>query len=255
MRSDQIALQLYTVRGFLADDLGGTLRQVAAAGYRAVELAGLPPTEAAELAALLLEHGLRPIASHEPLERLRSDPDGVARRLTALGCSRAIVPSLPAADHASPAAVTAVAAELGRIAGRLADAGIALGYHNHAFEFEAVDGTTTWDILRAALPAAVELEIDVYWASVGGMDPAAVIAAASGRVRLLHMKDRLDGPEPRDAPPGSGTLDWPAIVRAGREAGVEWYVVEQDEPRDPIRDIAAGAAFLRTMADQSGGPA
>jgi sugar phosphate isomerase/epimerase len=248
VRSDQIALQLYTVRELLADDLAGTLREVSAAGYRAVELAGLPPIEAAKLAALLEEHRLEPVASHESLERLRSDPDGVARRLTALGCPRAIVPSLPAADHASPAAVATVAAELGRIAGRLADAGIRLGYHNHAFEFETLDGTTTWDILREALPAAVELEIDVYWASVGGMDPAEVIAAAGGRVRLLHMKDRVDEPEPRDAPPGSGTLAWPAIVRAGREAGVDWYVVEQDEPRDPIRDVTTGGAFLRAMA-------
>jgi sugar phosphate isomerase/epimerase len=256
VHADQVALQLYTVRRLLADDLGGTLRQVAAAGYRAVELAGLPPIGPAELAALLEEHGLVPVASHEPLERLRSDPDGVARRLTALGCPWAVVPSLPAADHASSAAVAAVAAELGRIAGRLADAGIRLGYHNHAFEFEALDGTTTWDILKEALPAAVELEIDVYWASVGGMDPAELIAAAGGRVRLLHMKDRVDEPEPRDAPPGSGTLAWPAIVRAGREAGVEWYVVEQDEPSDPLHDITSAGAFLRAMATgQPGEPA
>ena len=248
MRPDQIALQLYTLRDLLADDLPGTLRAVADAGYRAVELAGLPPIADDELAALLAEHGLEPIASHEPLERLRTDLDGVVRRLTALGCPRAIVPSLPPADHASAVAVAAVAAELGSLADRLGEAGIRLGYHNHAFEFEPLDGTTAWDVLCEHLPPSVELEIDVYWASVGGRDPAELIDSARAAVRLLHMKDREDGPEPRDAPVGSGILSWSDIVRAGRVAGVEWYVVEQDDPRDPLADVSSALASLERLA-------
>ena len=41
MRPDQIAVQLYTLRELTAKDLPGTLRAVSAAGYRAVEVAGL----------------------------------------------------------------------------------------------------------------------------------------------------------------------------------------------------------------------
>ena len=55
-------------------------------------------------------------------------------------------------------------------------------------------------------------------------------ARNADRVRLLHMKDRAPGPEPHDAPAGEGNLDFPAIVDAGRAAGVDWYIVEQDEP-------------------------
>ena len=58
MRHDQIALQLYTVRQLAADDLAGTLKAVAAAGYRSVELAGLPETRPGELARLLNEASL-----------------------------------------------------------------------------------------------------------------------------------------------------------------------------------------------------
>ncbi|TME72556.1 MAG: sugar phosphate isomerase/epimerase, partial [Chloroflexi bacterium] len=60
MRPDQIALQLYTVRGLASTDLPGTLRAVADAGYLAVELAGLPDIGATQLAKLLRDHGLRP---------------------------------------------------------------------------------------------------------------------------------------------------------------------------------------------------
>ena len=62
----------------------------------------------------------------------------------------------------------------------------------------------------------------------------AEIRATAGRVRLLHMKDRAPGPEPHDAPAGEGTLPFPEIVEAARAAGVEWYIAEQDDPRDTL---------------------
>jgi sugar phosphate isomerase/epimerase len=248
MRRDQIALQLYTVRRLASVDLAGTLRAVGAAGYRAVELAGLPEIDAAELGRLLQETGLRPIASHETIERLRADADAVALRLAALGCPRLIVPWIPEADRRTPADVRRFAAELGEYETLFAASAIRVGYHNHAFEFEPLDGTTVWDILVADLPAAVEIEFDVYWAAVGGRDPVAEIRATAQRVRLLHMKDRAPGPEPRDAPAGEGDLPFPEIVEAARAAGVEWYIVEQDEPREPLEDIASARRYLDSLA-------
>src|SRR5947207_7290485 len=79
VRPDQIALQLYTVRGLAATDLPGTLRAVADAGYQAVELAGLPDIGSTQLAKLLRDHGLRPVAAHQSIDSLRGDIDGVAR--------------------------------------------------------------------------------------------------------------------------------------------------------------------------------
>ena len=69
MRNDQIALQLYTLRRLAAVDLPGTLEAVAAAGFRAVELAGLPETGPGELARLLHGAGLRVVAAHESIVR------------------------------------------------------------------------------------------------------------------------------------------------------------------------------------------
>jgi sugar phosphate isomerase/epimerase len=248
MRQDQIALQLYTVRGLAAIDLSGTLRSVAAAGYRAVELAGLPDTRPGQLPRLLAEAGLRVVASHEGIERLREDADAVADRMAEVSCPRVIVPWMPEDDRRSADDVRRFAAELGGFARTFDRRGIRLGYHNHAFEFAALDGTTVWDILLRELPPDVELELDVYWAAIGGCDPVSEIRAVADRVRLLHMKDRAAGPEPHDAPPGQGTLPFPAIVEAARAAGVEWYIVEQDEPRDPLADVARGLRYLESLA-------
>lgn len=248
MRQDQIALQLYTLRRLAADDLAGTLRAVAAAGYRSVELAGLPATVPGELARLLEVSELRAIASHEAVESLRADARGVAARMAEVACPRVIVPWMPEGDRRTVDDVRRFAAELGGFARLLADEGIRLGYHNHAFEFERLDGTTIWDVLLAELAPAVEIELDVYWAAVGGRDPIEEIQAASGRVRLLHMKDRAAGPEPHDAPVGEGTLPFADIIEAARAAGVEWYVVEQDEPQAPLDDVSRSRRYLESLA-------
>jgi sugar phosphate isomerase/epimerase len=248
MRHDQIALQLYTVRELAAKDLPGTLRAVATAGYRAVELAGLPKTAPGELKRLLDDAGLRAIASHESIEALRENATAVAGRLAELGSPRVIVPWIPEDDRRNVDDVRRFAAELGWFAQNFAHRGIRLGYHNHWFEFAPLDGTTIWDILLAELPPEVETELDVYWVTVGGRDPVTEIRATADRVRLLHMKDRAPGPEPHDAPAGMGTISCPEIVAAARAAGVEWYIAEQDEPREPVADIGSALRYLESLA-------
>jgi sugar phosphate isomerase/epimerase len=156
---------------------------------------------------------------------------------------------MPEADRATATAVRAFASELGVHARRMAEDGIALGYHNHDFEFATLEGSTIWDTLLASLPPEIELELDVYWASVGGRDPVTEIGAIADRVRLLHVKDRASGPTPHDAPVGEGTLPIPAIVEAADAAGAEWFVVEQDEPAEPLANIATSLRYLETLAD------
>lgn len=248
MRPDQIAVQLYTLRELAARDLPGTLHAVSEAGYRAVELAGLPPIEAEALRDLLAAEGLQPIGSHESLERLRLDLDGILARMTVLGCPRIIVPWLPDAERTTADAARRLAEELGRIAEASAGQGIRLGYHNHAFEFEPLDGTTVWDVLVDALPPEVELELDVYWAAFAGRDPVELIRGLDERLRLLHMKDMASGPARNDAAPGDGILPWPAIVSAGTEKGVDWFVVEKDDPTNAIDEVTRGIVYLLSLA-------
>lgn len=76
----------------------------------------------------------------------------------------------------------------------------------------------------------------------------AEIRANPDRVRLLNMKDVAAGAEPRDAPVGDGILPFRELVEAARASGVEWFVVEQDEPADALRDIGRSLAHLRRLA-------
>ena len=200
------------------------------------------------MADLLSSAGLEVVAAHEGIDGLRADPGAAVARMHTIGSTRVIVPWMPEADRATADDVRRFAAELNGLALRFTAAGLRFGYHNHSFEFEALDGTTIWDILLAELSPEVDLEVDVYWAAGGGQDPAELIRSVAGRVRTLHMKDRGPGPAFRDAPAGEGTLDFPAIVDAGRSAGVEWYIAEQDDATEPLDDIATAYAYLTSLA-------
>jgi sugar phosphate isomerase/epimerase len=123
-----------------------------------------------------------------------------------------------------------------------------LGYHNHDFEFAPLEGTTMWDVLLETLPQEVELELDVYWAAIAGRDPVALIRDLGARLRLLHMKDMAAGPGREDVVPGDGVLAWAEIVAAGTDGAVDWYVIEEDHPRDAIAELARGYSFLSGLA-------
>jgi sugar phosphate isomerase/epimerase len=248
VRADQIAVQLYPLRDLLRDDVQGTLRSVAGAGYRAVELVGLPAMPAERLRDLLAAAGLRPMGAHVSLEAMRRDLAGELQRAAVLDCPRLIVPWLPQAERSTVDGVRRLADEMATIGERIEAAGSRLGYHNHDFEFAALDGTTIWQVLLDALPETVDLELDVYWATVAGMDPVELIEAARGRIRMLHMKDKAAGADGRDVAPGDGILPWPSILDAGARSGVQWYVVEKDDTTNALADVTRARRFLHDLA-------
>jgi sugar phosphate isomerase/epimerase len=132
------------------------------------------------------------------------------------------------------------------------------GYHNHAFEFEGAAGQRPWDILLGRWdPKLVALELDVFWLSVAGNVPSEVIRQNAGRVHLVHLKDKAFGTPVQyseNVPPsafretGTGTLDFPAILRACEVAKVEHYIVEQDQtPGNPLNSLRLSYKNLRQM--------
>jgi sugar phosphate isomerase/epimerase len=140
-------------------------------------------------------------------------------------------------------------------------AGLAFGYHNHAFEFgKLADGTRPIDtILESFDPALVRFEIDVFWVSVTGNDPVALIQKLGNRVMMVHLKDKA-----KDTPVqfnenvgrsafrevGSGTVDMPGVLKAAKAVGVEHYFVEQDfvehdgTPGDPLEGLKKSYDYL-----------
>jgi len=219
------ALQLYTLREQLGSGRMPVLRRIAGFGYGAVEPYDVQ-TEPEQLRADLDEAGLAACSVHA--RALGDDADALLRGTTTVGADTVIIPSVPPERFADSEAIAVLAAELNRAAAKAADHGLRLGYHNHDFELSSiVGGRTGLEALADALDPAVVLEVDTYWAAVGGQDVPALLGRLGDRVRYLHVKD---GPVvDRDdfmTAVGGGRMPVAEILAACPSA--QWHVVELD---------------------------
>lgn len=250
--SDQskLAVQLYTLRQFIKtpEDIAQTLARVKKMGYDAVQLSALGPIEPEALKKLLDENELTAAATHTPWDRLQNDFSAVVAEHRLWECRHVAIGSLPT-NYRTPEGYPEFAKLASQVARQLADEGLTFSYHNHAFEFERMGERTGMQILFEDSDPALGFEIDTYWVQEGGEDPAEWIRKVEGRIPIVHLKDRLvrDGKSVM-AEVGEGSLDWPAIIAACQQSGVEWYCIEQDIcERDPFESLEISLKNCQAM--------
>jgi len=242
-----IGLQLYTVRDLMERDVERTLRSVAAIGYREVEFAGLFNKEPRKVAGMLEKIGLTSPASHIPLERLRSNLQGVVDEAQALGNQYVVCPWIDAGLRRDADGWRRVAAEFNRIGDSLQRVGLRLAYHNHDFEFQPLPGGEIgYDILLAECdPKFVKMEMDLFWITKGGRDPLTYFDNWPSRFPLVHVKDMTGSGAMTNV--GQGHIDFAHIFGRRREAGIEHFFVEHDTPRDPLNDIRVSYEYMARL--------
>jgi len=246
MNEARIALQLYTVRS-----VGGLAQRLAVArgaGYAWVETETLHGLEADAFVAALREAGLGLASMHVEMSDLAERLPAVLAALRELGCRQLVMPWLDEAERPADAAGwRALGAQLQAHAQALAGQGVALAYHNHAFEFERLaDGKTVLETIFDAAPA-LRWQPDVAWVARAGEDPAAWLARYAARLQSVHVKDLDEAGDPAEqgwATLGEGRLPW-AQWLPGLAGRVQTFIVEHDHPREPARTARAGLAFLR----------
>jgi sugar phosphate isomerase/epimerase len=169
-----------------------------------------------------------------------------------------VFPYLPEPERGGIEVIRAIAEKLNRAGEKCRAAGMTFCYHNHAFEFATEKGTTLFQVmLDHTDPKLVAFELDLFWVSVAGLDPAAMIEKLAGRVPLVHLKDKAEGTAVMYTEAvrpatfkevGSGVMDWPKILRAAAAAKVEHYFVEQDQtPGDPVESLRKSYGFLSKL--------
>lgn len=247
-----ISVQLYSLREETAVDFPDVLRRLGEVGFVGVELAGfhgLTPTEFSRIAA---DSGLTVSSAHigdiSP-SALGASLDDIQR----VGCATAVLAFLPPDDFAV-ADTIARRAEALNAASQIASArGVTLGYHNHWWEFEnSFGGQSGWDLFVGQLEPEVVIELDMYWATVGGADPKAVIDQLGNRLVLIHVKDGpADDPKAPMVAVGSGSVDIAgSLVRASH---AQWHVVELDRcATDMFTALQESYAFLTSQGLSKG---
>jgi len=257
-----IGIQLYTLRNELGKDPIGTLKQVAAAGYKQVELYGFPGAKPIIEAAK--EAGLTINSAHFEWEAVTNPKDAefsdflkILDQAKTFGLSHLVIPYLKNENRKSLDAYKKVAENANKAAVLAKQAGIQLSYHNHNFEFESLGGGKSgYDVLIEEFSPEMQFEIDVFWVKTAGLDPVTLIQKLSGRVSQLHLKDLRQGvpsptygsiPEDAYKELGNGIIPMEPIMAAAAAAGVKHCHVEQDHSPDPIASIKQSMAYLQKL--------
>ena len=240
MSTDNLSVQLYTVRNALAEDFDGTLAQIAGFGFTQVEPFGF--VNHLDGLRKLGDHGLSAPTTHVGL--LTGDQDAIFTAAQELGIATVIEPHVPVDRWQNAADIEQIAAELNAAAEKAAGYGLKVGYHNHAFELESViDGKHGLEVLVDNLAPGVGLEVDTYWAYAGGADVPALLQRLGDRVFALHVKDG-DGSKDnkKQVAVGSGSLPVWDFIDAKPDA---LRVVELDDSSgDLLTAVRDSRAFL-----------
>ncbi|MEP6481361.1 MAG: sugar phosphate isomerase/epimerase [Rhodoglobus sp.] len=241
MSTSPLSVQLYTIRDAMAVDPAAALERLAGLGFTTVEPFGL--VEFADTyAELLPRFGLKPSSAHAAL--IDKDLVAVVEAARKVGVTTLIHPFTEAELWSNSDAVVELADKLNAVAAILADEGITVGYHNHWWELEShLDGTTGLDAFADNLDPAIVLEVDTYWAQVGGQLAVELLGRLGDRVRFIHVKDgdiSLDNQ--RQSAVGSGRMPVLEILAAAPQAV---RIVELDEFNGDVFDaLADSVTFL-----------
>ena len=238
--------QLYTVREYAKnlEDFAETLKKVADIGYTAVQVSGTCEFEAEWLKEQLDKNGLICPLTHTKPDRIMGDTENVIREHDIFGAKyiglgyRKIQAENEGYDKFE--SLFRPAAE------KISKAGKLFMYHNHALEFEELDGTIILDTIAERFPADIMgFTLDTYWVKRGGYEPVDYVRKFSGRVPCVHFKDL--GEENRMEWLGNGTIDFEPIIAACADAGTEYVFVEQDNcnGEDPFECLRKSYEYLR----------
>ena len=255
-----LGVQLYSFREAFKTDVPGTLARVRSLGFREVELAGTYGKSAQEFRQRLDSVGLSATSMHVGYEQFRDSLESALAAAKVLGPKYIGTAWIPHPDGPINVAIARQAAADFNRWGKAARAqGLQFFYHVHGYEFKpGADGVLPMDVLmKETDSAAVKFEMDVFWASLPGNDPVALLKKYPGRWRLMHIKDMKKGvatgvhtgsanPDSSEVPAGTGQTDYRAVLRAAKEVGVERYYLE-DETARPFETVPLSVRWLETV--------
>jgi sugar phosphate isomerase/epimerase len=247
-----VAVQLYTLREECEKDFADTLKKVADLGFDGVEFAGFGGLTAPKVRELLDDLGLRAAASHVPLEQLQTNLEKVIEEQKIVGSNYVVCPYL-LPDQRTEEDYKKLITFLDQAGEACQPEGITLCYHNHDFELERLqDGRMALEaIFQDTKSNNIQTELDVYWLTKAGEDPLEWINRYKQRAPLVHLKDMTTDEEQFFAELGTGGVNIDGVLAIGEEAGVKWWVVEQDvSRRTPLESIEKSMQYLKTKLPQ-----
>lgn len=252
-----VGLQLYSLRAEFTRNVPAALEKVKSYGIKYVETAGTYGLTATKFRSMLKANGLEAVSGHFSYDRYRDDLDAVVQEAKALGLKYAGTAWITHKDIFDEQEAREASVVFNRAGRALKQEGIQFFHHVHGFEFQPHLDDTLLDVLmRETDPDFVRYQMDVFWIVHPGQDPVKLLEKYEGRWELMHLKDMRKGVKTgvlsgkadvtNDVVLGTGQMDWPAILKAARRAGVKWYFIEDESPT-AAEQIPQSLNYLETV--------
>lgn len=255
--SQEIGLQLYSVRDQIPKDVKGTLALIKSWGITELEGGGTYGMTTEAFLKLCQENGLKMKSIGADFKELETEIPKIVAQAKAMGVKYVVCFWLPHQNDLFTKADADKAVEVFNLAGKqLSQNGLNLCYHPHGYEFNSAGNGTLFDYMVEKTDSRyVNFEMDVYWVKQGGADPVALLQKYPKRFKMLHLKDRLPGtPNSTNGHAdvetnvvlGKGDVNIAEIMRVAKKIGIKHYFIE-DESSRVVQQVPESVKFLKSL--------
>jgi len=260
----KIGVQLYTLRSLMKDDCANVLKELGRQGYAEIEsypsgMGHFWGRTAKDFFKLAKDNGLNVVSTHigygipaqetgKEIAALTWNFEAFVEAFAKEGGKFIVCPYIDKSLRTSISDFSKISEQLNKAGEICKKYKISFCYHNHDFEFQAVEGTTLYaHLLKNCDRDLVKMELDLFWAAKADQDTLALFNENAGRFPLVHVKD-MGKIEKNTVEVGAGSIDFAKIFSNSEKAGIQHYFVEQDNcPGNPLISVEQSLNFLKKL--------
>ncbi len=249
----KIGAQMFSLNGTMdtLEDVRSTLGKIKEMGYQNIQASGsaMIAIDPYALRDFTQEFGLDIVITHQNPERLLLNIKNIIEFHKVCNIPVVGIGSMPPKWRDGTIATTKRFMGLfDDVAKRLQDEGFRFAYHNHDFEFKALDNgrcifdhlveDVNWDIIA-----------DVCWIHYAGRSVPETLGRIKGRIENAHLKDIREPLDQKDfCPLGEGVVNLPEAYEALKANGCVNALVEQDNASkkpDPLDEMRRSIEYCK----------
>jgi sugar phosphate isomerase/epimerase len=240
--------QLYSVRDLMPKDAKGTMEALAKMGYELFESYSKDPfwgMSANEAVGFLKDINVRMISTHMGLADIN---EALVEKAAKVGLEYIVCPAIGPQKDLD--AWKQKASEFNKKGELCKKYGLKFGYHNHSYSFAFVNGMKGQKVLLDNTdPNLVCYELDMCWSEAAGENTIEHLKQYGSRYELCHVKQLVEkDPKPKQTDLADGIIDYAKLLRAAKDNGMKYYLVEQEQyPVDSITSMKNDAAFMKGL--------
>jgi sugar phosphate isomerase/epimerase len=254
--NDKYGLEIYSLRGELKKDVPSTLKAMKKMGINEIEVAGYYGLTADQFKKAMQNAGLKATSMLFDYDRYKKDLPGILKEAKSFGVQYVGFAWIPHNTTFTKEDATTAIAYMNETAAKLKAAGLHFFYHPHGYEFIPSEEGTLFDYIAQNTSNDMSFQLDVFWATRGGADPALLLNKYPHRFSSLHIKDLEWGtatadptgtaPDSTSVVTGKGQVNWSEVLRTAMKQGVQHFYIE-DEAEDAMQQVPQSLVYLKSL--------